>query len=175
MNSPKTPKKNPSDALAQQLQQLNLLLTANALDDLLARASTGRWSPRQLLEEIARSEIQDLARRSLERRLVQANLGRFKPMADFDWNWPKKIDRPLTGRPAQDEVAASGEEAASNCLRKKNCCNEWNCKRSGYWSNFFTFSCALTSSPPWALQKSATLAASSRRLRSGVATSPTVR
>lgn len=98
MNSSKTPKKNPNDELAQQLQQLNLLLTADSLDDLLARASTGRWSPRQLLEEIARSEIQDLARRSLERRLAQARIGRFKPMADFEWTWPKKIDRPLIER-----------------------------------------------------------------------------
>src|SRR5438270_13082058 len=98
MSSPKTPKKNPNDELAQQLQQLNLLLTADSLDDLLARASTGRWSPRELLEEIARSEIQDLARRSLERRLAPAHLGRVKPMADFEWNWTQKFDRALSDR-----------------------------------------------------------------------------
>ncbi|HTG58712.1 MAG TPA: IS21-like element helper ATPase IstB [Terriglobia bacterium] len=100
MNFAKTPKKTPSpnDDLAAQLQQLGLILTADSLDDLLARASTQHWSPRQLLEEVARSETQDLARRSLERRLAQARLGRFKPMADFDWHWPKKIDRPLIER-----------------------------------------------------------------------------
>ena len=32
-------------------------------------------------------------RRSLERRLKRARLGRFKPIADFDWAWPEKIDR----------------------------------------------------------------------------------
>src|SRR3972149_5224239 len=32
-------------------------------------------------------------RRSLERRLRNARLGRFKPLADFGWSWPKKIDR----------------------------------------------------------------------------------
>jgi len=32
-------------------------------------------------------------RRSLERRLKRARLGRFKPIADFDWAWPKKVDR----------------------------------------------------------------------------------
>jgi DNA replication protein DnaC len=47
------------------------------------------------LEEIVRSESQERARRSLERRLRNARLGRFKPLADFDWNWPKKIDRSL--------------------------------------------------------------------------------
>jgi DNA replication protein DnaC len=100
MISPKTLKKTPtpSNDLAAQLKQLGLLLTANSLDDLVARAATGRWSPRQLLEEIARSETADAARRSLERRLAQAQLRRFKPMADFEWTWPKKIDRPLIER-----------------------------------------------------------------------------
>jgi DNA replication protein DnaC len=38
-------------------------------------------------------EEQERARRGLERRLRQARLGPFKPIADFDWTWPKKIDR----------------------------------------------------------------------------------
>ena len=69
MNSPKT-RKTPrtNDDLLAQLKRLDLLVTAQGLDDLLARASTQRWSPRQLLEEVARSETADLARRSLERR-----------------------------------------------------------------------------------------------------------
>lgn len=32
-------------------------------------------------------------RRGLERRLKRARLGAFKPMSDFDWSWPDKIDR----------------------------------------------------------------------------------
>ena len=28
------------------------------------------------------------ANRSLQRRLGQAHLGNFKPLADFDWGWP---------------------------------------------------------------------------------------
>ena len=32
-------------------------------------------------------------RRSLERRIHGARLGAFKAMADFDWQWPEKIDR----------------------------------------------------------------------------------
>src|SRR5262245_30883204 len=32
-------------------------------------------------------------RRSLERRLGQAHIGAFKAIADFDWSWPKKIDK----------------------------------------------------------------------------------
>jgi DNA replication protein DnaC len=32
-------------------------------------------------------------RKSLERRLGQACIGAFRAIADFDWSWPKKIDR----------------------------------------------------------------------------------
>ena len=32
-------------------------------------------------------------RRSLERRLRAAQIGRFKPIADFDWKWPQQCDR----------------------------------------------------------------------------------
>jgi DNA replication protein DnaC len=38
-------------------------------------------------------EEKERARRGLERRLKRARLGSFKPIADFDWSWPKKIDR----------------------------------------------------------------------------------
>ena len=38
-------------------------------------------------------EEAERARRSLERRLGSAHLGRFRPLADFDWDWPKRCDR----------------------------------------------------------------------------------
>jgi len=38
-------------------------------------------------------EEQERARRSLERRLRTAHIGRFKPLCDFDWRWPKRCDR----------------------------------------------------------------------------------
>ena len=38
-------------------------------------------------------EEQQRARRSLERRLSAAHIGRFKPLCDFDWTWPKQCDR----------------------------------------------------------------------------------
>jgi DNA replication protein DnaC len=96
MNSLSTP--TPDDPLSHQLLRLGLNATARSLDDLLARATTQRWSGRVLLETVTGLEGEDRARRSLERRLRLARLGRFKPMADFDWAWPKKIDRPLIER-----------------------------------------------------------------------------
>lgn len=38
-------------------------------------------------------EEEERARRSLERRVRAARTGSFKPMCDFDWDWPEAIDR----------------------------------------------------------------------------------
>jgi DNA replication protein DnaC len=50
--------------------------------------ATQPWLP-ALLDR----EEQERARRSLERRLKAARIGRFKPLCDFDWNWPGRCDR----------------------------------------------------------------------------------
>jgi len=44
---------------------------------------------KQLIE---REEV-ERKRRGLERRLRAAHIGRFKPLADFDWNWPDQCDK----------------------------------------------------------------------------------
>ena len=79
--------------LGNALTMLGLRHTAAHLDDVVALATKRRWSPTQLLEHLAESEQQERARRSLERRLLRSRLGRFTPMSDFDWAWPKRIDR----------------------------------------------------------------------------------
>lgn len=38
-------------------------------------------------------EEDERARRSLERRIRDAHIGTFKPICDFDWNWPSRCDR----------------------------------------------------------------------------------
>jgi len=45
------------------------------------------------LQRLLDWEEHERQRRSLERRLSQAHIGRFKPLADFDWNWLVKCDR----------------------------------------------------------------------------------
>jgi len=55
------------------------------------------------LEKVLEYEEKERGRRSLERRIRTAKLGRFKPMADFDWAWPKDINRELV-----DEVLELG-------------------------------------------------------------------
>jgi len=45
------------------------------------------------VEWLIQWEEDERAQRSLERRLKNARLGRFKPLADFDWQWPTRCDR----------------------------------------------------------------------------------
>jgi DNA replication protein DnaC len=84
--------------LSTALAQLGLRRIGEDLDDFIARATKNRSTVVQILEEIVRLEREERARRSVERRLGRAHLGRFKPMADFDWLWPKKIDREAVER-----------------------------------------------------------------------------
>lgn len=48
--------------------------------------------------------------RSLDRRLKRARLGRYKPMADFDWAWPTTIDR----RQVEDLFSLAWVTSATN-------------------------------------------------------------
>ena len=45
-----------------------------------------------LLSKLLSWELDVRQQRSLERRLNSAKLGRFKPLNEFDWQWPTKID-----------------------------------------------------------------------------------
>jgi DNA replication protein DnaC len=99
MNSPATLTMTiPNNDLVAHLEQIGLKAVAQNLDDFIARATKGRWSPRLLLEELSQIESRERARLSLEHRLRFSGIGRFKPVADFDWNWPKKIERDVMER-----------------------------------------------------------------------------
>jgi DNA replication protein DnaC len=84
--------------LSDHLRQLGLVYTATELNDLVARATQKRWSPVVLLEHLAQAELDARLRHRVERRLRDARLGRFKPMADWEWDWPKQIHRPTVER-----------------------------------------------------------------------------
>jgi DNA replication protein DnaC len=84
--------------LSDQLRQLGLLHTASDLNDFVARATQKRWSPVVLLEHLVQAELAARLRHRVERRLRDARLGRFKAMADFEWNWPTHLHRPTVER-----------------------------------------------------------------------------
>ena len=54
------------------------------------------WSEvagRDWLPPLIAWEEEERRGRSLKRRLAAARLGQFKPLADFDWDWPRRCDR----------------------------------------------------------------------------------
>jgi DNA replication protein DnaC len=116
-------------SLSEQLRQIGLCAVPAELDDFLARAAKARWSPLQLLEELARAEITERSRRSLERRLRLCGVKSFKPMADFDWSWPTQIERNLIERalaldflnPARNLVLMGGNGLGKTMIAQNLC------------------------------------------------------
>lgn len=87
-----------NSSLAAQLKQTGLCAVPMQLEDFIARATKARWSPPQILEELAKAEVAERSKRSLERRLRVSGIKTFKPMADFDWAWPAKVERDVIER-----------------------------------------------------------------------------
>ena len=72
-------------------EQLRERATALRLHGVLAHwpeVATCDWLPK-----LVAWEEEERSRRSLERRLKDARIGRFKSLADFDWAWPVRCDR----------------------------------------------------------------------------------
>lgn len=107
MSSAKTKTNNkatiplPDDKLRSGLVGIGLRGLEDQLDDFIARATRGRWAVVRIIEEFSSLEAKDRSRRGVERRLGRSRLGSFKPMVDFDWGWPTKIDRQAVERVLQ--------------------------------------------------------------------------
>ena len=83
--------KTSSNAFSPADEALVARVRALGLYGLLDNWSSVRES--SWLSEILDIEESSRKRRSLDRRLRHARIGTFKSMADYDWTWPRKIDR----------------------------------------------------------------------------------
>jgi DNA replication protein DnaC len=85
-NPPAHTSSPPLESLKQRLRHLNLYGLLAHAEELLDES----WLTRVL-------EIEDSERqcRSLKRRTDNARLGKFKSLADFDYHWPKQLDKNL--------------------------------------------------------------------------------
>lgn len=82
------------DELRTRAQKLGLYGLVASWDDV----GETEW-----VEIVVDIEEAERGRRSLERRIRRSKIGQFKPICDFDWSWPTKIDRELV-----DDVLALG-------------------------------------------------------------------
>jgi DNA replication protein DnaC len=81
---PSPPDGEPGDPLRSRAAHLGL-------HGLVARWAEHGQAP--WVEKLLELEEAERSCRSLERRIKAAQIGRFKLLADFDWAWPKRIDR----------------------------------------------------------------------------------
>ncbi len=79
--------------LYDDLSELRLHYLAQNLDDFVNKAEGSKSSHRDLIARMAELELVERSRRGTDRRLKEARLGRVIPMQDYDWSWPKEIDR----------------------------------------------------------------------------------
>ena len=88
MNETNIPEQPSHAQLRAQATELRLHGLLAHWDELMGQPET-----EQRVRQWLGWESVERAHRSLERRLREAHLGRFKPLADFDWSWPKECDR----------------------------------------------------------------------------------
>jgi DNA replication protein DnaC len=92
MNASLKPSPNPTETIPP-LEVLRTRLKRLNLYGLLAQAEEIRNEP--WLQRVLEIEEGERQSRSLKRRFGNARLLKFKSIADFDYAWPKKIDREL--------------------------------------------------------------------------------
>lgn len=88
-----TDEKRPPDNLEQNLKYLKLPFMKDQYQDLAAQASQKNWSHVNYLEKLADGEAALRRDRSTQRRIRLARFPVIKTLDQFNWTWPKKINR----------------------------------------------------------------------------------
>jgi len=86
----------PSDLarLDAQLHGLHLHYIQSHYQALATKAAEQQRSHLDYLEQLVEGEATMRENRSIERRIKNARFPVLKSLDDFQWNWPKKINRP---------------------------------------------------------------------------------
>jgi DNA replication protein DnaC len=86
----------PSDLarLNAQLDSLHLFHIKSHYQDLATKAAQKQISHLEYLAQLIEGEATVRETRAIERRIKKARFPVLKTMDDFEWGWPKKINRP---------------------------------------------------------------------------------
>jgi len=85
--------KNNTDILIQQLNYLKLLFMLEHYESLAEDAAKDAWTHVRYLEKLIEGEVLLRQERATARRIRQARFPVIKELKQFDWTWPKKINR----------------------------------------------------------------------------------
>jgi DNA replication protein DnaC len=86
--------KNDLARLDAQLQRLHLHYIRDHYQALATKAAEHQLSPLDYLVQLIEGEAALREQRSIERRIREARFPVLKTLDDFQWSWPKKINRP---------------------------------------------------------------------------------
>lgn len=82
-----------TDTLTEQLQTLQLAFIHEHYQSLAQQAAAEQWPPVDYLARLIEGELQRRQDRALQRRLKAARFPLLKTLDQFQWTWPKKINR----------------------------------------------------------------------------------
>lgn len=80
--------------LPEILSDLSLVWSLENHEALAAEATRKEWPPLQFLQHIMEGEWNRRHGNRVARRIKQARFPVLKTLDQFDWNWPRKINRP---------------------------------------------------------------------------------
>jgi len=83
-----------TDSLRAQLASLKLSYLLEHFESLAQQAGAEQWSHVQYLARLIEGEAHRREDRSIQRRVGHARFPVLKTLDQFDWGWPKKINRP---------------------------------------------------------------------------------
>ena len=89
----KTTRSAQSEALEHNLNYLKLSFIREHLEDFAKLVAEQHWDPITLLAKLLEGEAQRRQDRAIERRVRLARFPVRKSLEQFQWNWPKKINR----------------------------------------------------------------------------------
>jgi DNA replication protein DnaC len=93
-NTPDTDADKTIEPLSKLLMRLQLSNVRNLYHELAQTAADQGWSHLEYLQRLVEGEVAHRDDKSLERRVRVARFPLFKTLDQFQWSWPKKINRP---------------------------------------------------------------------------------
>jgi len=85
--------KNPPSLLAEHLEYLKLKYVADQYGPLADEAIRQPWDHREYLRRLIEGEYNDQRQRRVAARIKSARFPVIKTLEQFNWTWPKKINR----------------------------------------------------------------------------------
>jgi DNA replication protein DnaC len=93
MDQSTTPVEHGQADLKDHLQFLNMSFMHDHCEPLADQAARQHWAHIQYLERLALGEVNARRDRSIQRKIGLARFPGIKTLEQFQWNWPKKINR----------------------------------------------------------------------------------